>query len=343
MHKETPASPGKNGDGPNHKLTAGHARQLRYDPRAKKSKAGHCSRPRTVLFNALSANTEGVSAACLAMLAEAGHRVLTIMVDKSMPSALANAIASGQLVALPGPAADAASIQSAIKSLPLSFHTVAAVVNVRQLPACPKGLLDADRPDIESDPSTGAGHLLKAIRAALPGLLASGRGHVIDVTLSAGPDDGIACHGQADALGAALRAELDDLGIRYTRIVAGPMEGQAGADFHGNRPRANGMPRGLLSPADLAEAVAWTLSQPDHLAVRTIDIGLAPRSQPILSPRERQVLEWTACGKTSDEISSILGLSVSAVNFHIRNLLCKLQCCNKTAAVARAALLGLLI
>ena len=99
----------------------------------------------------------------------------------------------------------------------------------------------------------------------------------------------------------------------------------------------------MLSAADVAQALAWALDQPCRPAVRDIGIGPTPRCQPMLSLREREVLEWTACGKTSEEIARILELSVSAVNFHVKNLLFKLQCCNKAAAVARAALLGMLI
>jgi LuxR family transcriptional regulator len=61
-----------------------------------------------------------------------------------------------------------------------------------------------------------------------------------------------------------------------------------------------------------------------------------------LSQREIEVLRWMADGKTSSEAAEILNLSERTVNFHVANALVKLGAANKTAAVVKAALLGLL-
>lgn len=69
---------------------------------------------------------------------------------------------------------------------------------------------------------------------------------------------------------------------------------------------------------------------------------LLPESRARLTPREVEVMRWTADGKTTYEISRILVLSISAVNFHINNAVVKLDATNKTQAVVKAAMLGLL-
>ncbi|AGZ33361.1 MULTISPECIES: autoinducer binding domain-containing protein [Pseudomonas] len=73
---------------------------------------------------------------------------------------------------------------------------------------------------------------------------------------------------------------------------------------------------------------------------------LSPTWQPNpaspLSSREREVLRWAADGKTLNEVADILALSIETVKFHTRNAAVKLGAVNRTAAVARAALLGLL-
>ncbi|CAN7722648.1 LuxR C-terminal-related transcriptional regulator [Variovorax sp. LjRoot84] len=51
---------------------------------------------------------------------------------------------------------------------------------------------------------------------------------------------------------------------------------------------------------------------------------------------------WTHDGKTSEEIASILSISANTVNFHIKNAIARLRVATKSAAVARAAKLGLL-
>lgn len=61
-----------------------------------------------------------------------------------------------------------------------------------------------------------------------------------------------------------------------------------------------------------------------------------------LTERQLQVMRWTADGKTSAEIASILEISTSTANFHIKNVILKLGVNNKNAAVAQASRLGIL-
>lgn len=61
-----------------------------------------------------------------------------------------------------------------------------------------------------------------------------------------------------------------------------------------------------------------------------------------LSCREIEVLKWTADGKTSGEIASIMALSMDTVNYHVKNAVTKMGVANKTAAAVRAAMWGML-
>lgn len=61
-----------------------------------------------------------------------------------------------------------------------------------------------------------------------------------------------------------------------------------------------------------------------------------------LSAREKDVLRWTAEGKTAGEAAHIMNISERTVNFHIANAMQKLNCVNKTVATVRAAILGIL-
>jgi LuxR family transcriptional regulator len=61
-----------------------------------------------------------------------------------------------------------------------------------------------------------------------------------------------------------------------------------------------------------------------------------------LTKREIEILRWTALGKSSEEIASVLHLSVNTINYHIKKSTAKLGASNKTAAAVNAALLGLL-
>jgi len=80
-----------------------------------------------------------------------------------------------------------------------------------------------------------------------------------------------------------------------------------------------------------------------HLALSRLFVSeWVKESQPDLTSREVEVLKWTADGKSSGEIADLLSISENTVNFHIKNSVVKLRTANRTAAVVRAAMLGLL-
>ena len=61
-----------------------------------------------------------------------------------------------------------------------------------------------------------------------------------------------------------------------------------------------------------------------------------------LTPREKEVLRWTADGNTTEQIAKKLHLSERTVKFHLQHTLEKLGAKNKTAAAVQAVLLGLI-
>ncbi len=69
---------------------------------------------------------------------------------------------------------------------------------------------------------------------------------------------------------------------------------------------------------------------------------LAPAASVVLTAREREVLCWTAEGKTACEIGQILGIAERTVTFHVNNVLVKLGATNKVQAVVKAVSAGLI-
>ncbi|MDM9621676.1 LuxR family transcriptional regulator [Rhizobium sp. AC44/96] len=63
---------------------------------------------------------------------------------------------------------------------------------------------------------------------------------------------------------------------------------------------------------------------------------------PPLSAREREVVRWTAQGKTSIEIGQILSLSDHTINAYMTSAIKKLDCVNRTQLVAKAIRLQLI-
>ncbi|WP_338844958.1 autoinducer binding domain-containing protein [Massilia sp. W12] len=88
--------------------------------------------------------------------------------------------------------------------------------------------------------------------------------------------------------------------------------------------------------------MAW-LAQVVHVGMSgLLTPKMAPESGVLLTSREREVLRWTAEGKTAYEVGQILAVSERTVNFHINNVVAKLGASNKIQAAVKAASLGLL-
>jgi LuxR family quorum sensing-dependent transcriptional regulator len=59
-----------------------------------------------------------------------------------------------------------------------------------------------------------------------------------------------------------------------------------------------------------------------------------------LTPREREIMQWVATGKSDDEIAEILNLSTPTVTWHVENAKKKLDAFRRTYAVVQAIRLG---
>jgi LuxR family transcriptional regulator, quorum-sensing system regulator BjaR1 len=59
-----------------------------------------------------------------------------------------------------------------------------------------------------------------------------------------------------------------------------------------------------------------------------------------LTPREREIMQWVAIGKTDEEIADILSISTTTVTSHVENAKQKLDAFRRTYAVVQAIRLG---
>jgi DNA-binding NarL/FixJ family response regulator len=92
----------------------------------------------------------------------------------------------------------------------------------------------------------------------------------------------------------------------------------------------------LRGHAPLSPAVAR------HL-IRQLQGRAAPDDDaPRLTPRERDLLEELAVGRSYAEAAERLGVTVSTIETHIRNLYKKLEAHSKTQAIAKARTWGIL-
>jgi two-component system response regulator DesR len=139
------------------------------------------------------------------------------------------------------------------------------------------------------------------------------------------------------------------------------LAGESGADVCASIRRTSPSTRvllisgaGRMSPAAARAAGASGFVSKDWearevaRAVRMVGLGMtmfAPKSEqpaPLLSEREREVLELIAAGSTNREIAQRLYLSPHTVKEHTSTLYRKLQARNRAEAVQRAQRIGLL-
>lgn len=134
--------------------------------------------------------------------------------------------------------------------------------------------------------------------------------------------------------------EAGDFGLRNGMTI--PVHGPARAFATFNISAS----LGPVATAELWNAQKYELhliALNSHEQIIKAAFAEAKRAPAHLSPRERECLLWTARGKTAWEISIILGLSQDTVLHYLRGANERLGVCNKTHAVVKAIITGLIV
>lgn len=95
-----------------------------------------------------------------------------------------------------------------------------------------------------------------------------------------------------------------------------------------------------LRKKNIAELQTFAVSLHDTV-MQSDNLGYALR-RPQLSSREREILQWTAAGKSQMDIGDILSISSRTVEVHLRSARSKLFALNTAQAVGRAIGMGII-
>ena len=176
---------------------------------------------------------------------------------------------------------DRQAVERAVASLPEEFAAVDVLVNNAGLAL---GLEGADRASLdewEQMIDTNCRGLVVLTRLLLPGMVARGRGHVVNVGSVAAhyPYPGGNAYGATKAFvhqfSENLKADLAGTGVRVSVIEPGMAETEFSlVRFQGDATRAKQVYQGMqpLSAADVADAVHWVVTRPPHVNVNAIEI-----------------------------------------------------------------------
>ncbi|MFA5137979.1 MAG: SDR family NAD(P)-dependent oxidoreductase [Elusimicrobiota bacterium] len=171
--------------------------------------------------------------------------------------------------------------KAAVDALAASLPSVDVVVANAGLALGLEPAHETDPEDWERMVDTNIKGLLYTVRAFLPGMAARRRGHVILMGSIAGdyPYPGGNVYGATKAFvlqfALNLRADLLARNIRVTNIEPGLAETEFSlVRFHGDAKKAAGPYQGLkpLVGEDIAEAVFWAATLPEHVNVNRIQL-----------------------------------------------------------------------
>src|SRR5512134_959022 len=212
--------------------------------------------------------TSGFGAATARAFAREGAHVVLAGRRRDRLEALAAEL-DGRALPLVLDVRDRAAVEAAVAGLAPPFDAVDVLVNNAGLAL---GLEPAHRASLdewEQMIDTNCRGLVTMTRAVLPGMVARGRGHVVNVGSVAGsyPYPGGNVYGATKAFVRQftlnLRADLLGTGVRATAVEPGMAETEFSlVRFGGDAARAAKVYEGVkpLSGADVADAILWCLT-----------------------------------------------------------------------------------
>lgn len=230
----------------------------------------------------------GFGAAIARRFVAEGHRVIAAARRTDRLDALRAELGAAVLpVALDVTAR--AAIEAVIADLPADWAAIDVLVNNAGLALGLEPAQRASLEDWERMVDTNIKGLMTMTRTVLPGMVARGRGHVINIGSTAGewPYPGGNTYGATKAFVRQftlnLRADLVGTGVRATDIEPGLCGGTefSTVRFHGDQAKADAVYAGTqpLSADDVADAVHWVASRPAHVNINHLQ--LMPECQAI--------------------------------------------------------------
>jgi NADP-dependent 3-hydroxy acid dehydrogenase YdfG len=190
---------------------------------------------------------------------------------------------------------DRRAVQRAIDELPPVWAEIDVLVNNAGLSRGMEKLYVGKIEDWEEMIDTNVKGLLYLCRAVVPGMVARGRGHIVNLGSVAGeltyPNGAVYCATKAAerAINDGLRQDLLGTPVRVTSVDPGMVETDFSlVRFHGDAERAAKVYKGImpLTPEDVADAILWAVSRPDHVNIARVSLTTVHQANSLLFHRE---------------------------------------------------------
>lgn len=226
--------------------------------------------------------SSGIGAACAALFAREGARLLLLARRKERLDAAAAELAAAHgtrtlTAALDVRSADA--VDAFFAGLPEEWRAIDVLVNNAGLSRGLDRLHEGKREDWEEMIDTNIKGLLYVTRAVLPGMVRRNSGQVLNIGSIAGrqtyPGGNVYSATKFAVSGLTRSLKLDLLGtaVRVTDVQPGLVETEfARVRFRGDATRASATYTGMtpLTPMDVAEVVLFCATRPPHVNIAEV-------------------------------------------------------------------------
>ena len=224
--------------------------------------------------------TAGFGAAMARVFVQNGHQVIAAGRRVERLEALASELGPN-LLPLKLDVTDKAAITAALASLPAEWQQIDVLINNAGLALGVKGAQESSLDDWETMIATNCTGLVTITHALLPGMVARGRGTIINLGSVAGayPYPGGNVYGATKAFVEQftlnLRADLIGTGVRATNIAPGLC---GGTEFSNVRLKDDAAAAKVyegttpLTAEDIANTAFWIATLPQHINVNSIEL-----------------------------------------------------------------------
>ena len=225
----------------------------------------------------------GIGAACARAFAARGANLVLTARNAGKLAALATELQTDcgvQVVALEMDVRDRAAIRAAIAQLPCAGKNVAILVNNAGLALGMEKVVDGNPDDWDVVIDTNVKGVLNVCKELLPGIVENA-GQIINIGSVAGIypyiNGAVYCASKAAVkfITDAIRMEMVDQPIKVTNIQPGMVETEFSlVRFKGDSARAKKIYEGItpLTPADIADIVVFTATQPRHVQICEVTV-----------------------------------------------------------------------
>lgn len=181
------------------------------------------------------------------------------------------------------------AVESAIKSLPEHWKTIDVLINNAGNAHGLDSVAEGDHDDWDAMLDGNVKGLLYVSRSIIPGMKKRNAGHIVNISSVAARQtyaNGVvycASKRAVDVISEGMRLELTEFGIKVTNIQPGLVETDfSKVRFKGDEGRAEAVYQGYkpLEARDVADAIAYCINTPKHVAISDLTIYPSAQSEP---------------------------------------------------------------